>query len=174
MSVDGVFDAQSVGHFVEHGVGEEGIKGDVPSLLLCNQHFGNGDQDLVVLGLHGVFQLRAAGAVLLLEAFVVGQVDRNGLGARVAIAGVVNHIVSVELCVATDGVLLVLGVYGEFFLQARKQGLVALEALAPGHVFDQHVSFVRGLVVVEVILVVLNGTHDEVQYVAFHLQPRYI
>ena len=39
-TVDGVFDAQAVGDFVEHGVAEEGVERDVFALAFGDQYVG--------------------------------------------------------------------------------------------------------------------------------------
>ena len=100
LAVDGVLDAEAVGHLVEHDVGEEGVEVDVAALVLRDQLAGNGNQDLVELGPHRVLQLEPAGTLLELDLFVVGQVDRDGLRPGVGIAGVVDGVIGVEIGVA--------------------------------------------------------------------------
>ncbi len=67
LAVDCALDAQSVGHLVEHAVVEKRIEGDVLLLVFGDQHVGDGDQDLVELGAHGVLQLQTAGTFFKLH-----------------------------------------------------------------------------------------------------------
>src|SRR3954464_7125563 len=64
---NGVLDSQSVGDLMEHNVGEEGIEVDVALLLGGDQLSGNGEQNLVELGSHGIFQLKPAGSLPQLD-----------------------------------------------------------------------------------------------------------
>ena len=104
---DGVLDTQAVRHLVEHRVAEEGIECDVPTLILRYQHVGDGHEDAVELGLHGVLQLQTPRAFLQLDRFVIGEIDGDSLGSGVRFTSVVDGVVRVQLGVGARHLLLV-------------------------------------------------------------------
>ena len=118
-AIQGVLDAQTVRHLVEHGVAKEGVKRDMLTLIFRNEHFGNRNEDLVEFGLHRVLQLQASRAFGQLNLFVVGQVDGDRLRARIRIASVINGIVGVQIRVRTRGFGLVRVRDGQSFLKHR-------------------------------------------------------
>ncbi len=172
--VEGVLDAETVGDFVEHGVAEEGVEGDVLALVGGNEQVGDGDEDLVVLGPHGVLELEATGAFLKLDRFVVGQVDGDGFGPGVAVAGVVDDVVGVQVGVGAGGFLLVGVGDRETALETGQQGGVFREALAPVLVLDEDVGLEGGLAAEECVLVGFDRTDDDVEGVVLHVHPGHV
>ena len=98
----GVLDAKTVSHFVEADIAEECIEVHIVQLVVANQQVGNGLKDGLELGLHGVLKLQTAGTHGFVDALVVGQVDGDGLGTRVAVTGVVNDVVDIEVPCQTN------------------------------------------------------------------------
>jgi len=174
LAIDGVLDAQAVRHLVEHGVLEKGVEGDVLALVLGDELPGDGHQDLVELGAHGVLELQAPGTLLQLHPLVVGQVDGDGLGAGVGVARVVDRVVGVELGVRPGLFLLVLVGYRKSGLQLRHEIGEPGQALAPLHVLDQDKRLESGLVAVELVLVGLDGAEDQVDGIVLHGHPGHV
>ena len=96
-AVDGVLDAESVGDFVEHDVGEERVEVDELALIFGDNELADGNEDLVELRPHGILELKPARAFLELHFLVVRQVDRDRLRARIGVAGVVDHVIGVQV-----------------------------------------------------------------------------
>ena len=69
---------------MEHGVLEEGVKGDMIPLLLVDEHVGDGYQDFLKFVAYGVFELQFPGSLVRVDPGVIGQVDGNGLAAGIA------------------------------------------------------------------------------------------
>ena len=92
-----MLDAEAVGHLVEGHVPEEGVELQVLVVFGCEYQLTDGEEDLVELGLHRVAQLETAGALHGVYALVVGQVDGDGLAAGVAVSGVVDYVIDVEV-----------------------------------------------------------------------------
>ena len=104
----------------------------------------------------------------------VGQVDGDGLGARVAVAGVVDHVVDVDVAVGAGHFLLILGVAGQEFLHLGEHGGEFAEVVAPLLVLDQHEGLVAALQAVDAVVVVLDGSHNEVEFAVFHVHPDHV
>ena len=100
LAVERVLDAEPVRHLVEHHVGEEGVELDVRLLVRGDEPVGDGREDLVELGAHGVLELQAPRALRELDRLVVRQVDGDGLRRRRCVAGVVDDVVGAEVRVA--------------------------------------------------------------------------
>jgi hypothetical protein len=143
-------------------------------LVFGDQRTGDGHHDLVELGPHGVLELQTARALGELDLLVVGQVDGDRLGAGVGVAGVVDHVVGVEIGVGARGLLLVGGPAPASPLQLRAAGGEALQAGAPLHVLDEHEALVRGLVAVALVLVGLDRPDDHVDRVVLHVHPGHV
>ena len=140
-------------------------------LVLGDQLVGDGHENLVELRPHRVLELQPAGALLELHLLVVGQVDGDGLGAGVGLAGVVHDVVGVEVGVAARPLPLVGRGHRQTSLKLREQGDVARQPAAPFLVLDQDVCLVRGLVAEEFVLVRLDRTDDDIDGVSLHVHP---
>ena len=121
LAVDRVLDAQAVGDLVKHHVFEEGVELDVGALVRSDQAVGDWNEDLVELGAHGVFQLQAARPLLELHLLVVRQVDRDGLRPGVAVPGVVDRVVGVQIGIRSRRLAFVLGRDRQPALQLGKE-----------------------------------------------------
>ena len=117
---------------------------------------------------------KAAAAFGQLHTLVVGQVDGDGLGARVAVAGIVDHVVYVDVAVGAGHFFLILGVAGEELLHLGQEGGELAEVVAPGLVLDEHESFVAALETVDAVVVVLDGADHEVELAVFHVHPHHV
>ena len=104
---------------VEHGIAEERIEGHVGTLVLGDQLLAEGDHDLIELGLHRILELQASRASCELHLLVVGQIDRDGLRARVRVTRVVDDVVRVQVGVGAGRLGLVAGVDGQSALETR-------------------------------------------------------
>ena len=82
---------------MEHGVGEEGLESDVAPLLGVDEHGADRLQYPVEFGPHGVLQLQPAGTLFKLHLLIVGQVDGDSLRAGITVAGIVDHIIGVQI-----------------------------------------------------------------------------
>ena len=112
-----ILDAQPVRHLVEHRVLEEGVEVDESPLAFGDQHVSDGDENLFELRPHRVLELQAPRAFLKLYLLVVGEVDRDCLRPRVAIAGVVDHVVGIQVGIRARRFLLVFVRHGQPALQ---------------------------------------------------------
>ncbi len=92
---------------MKHGARKKRVIRHVAALRLVDQYFRDRPENLIELGPHGVFELQATRAFLQLHRFIIGQVDRDGLRAGVAVAGVINDVVSVQVRVTAWRFLLV-------------------------------------------------------------------
>ena len=156
------------------GVAEEGVEGDAVDLLGADHQVGDRHHDVVELGTHGVFQLQTAAAFGQLHALVVGQVDGDGLGARIAVAGVVDHIVDIDVAVGARHLLFIFLVAGQELLHFGEHGGELAEVVAPLLVLHQHECFVAAFQAVDAVVVVLDGAHDKVKLAVFHVHPHHI
>ncbi len=173
-AVERVLDAQTVGHLVEHRVGEEGVERDVAALVLGDQFAGDGHQDAVEFGPHRVLELQPAGPLGQLDFLVVGQVDRDRLRTGVALTGVVHHVVSVEFRVGSRGLSFVRIRNGQAALQIGQESGVARQPLAPLHVLDQHVTGEAGFGAEQLVLVRFDRADDDVETVVLHVHPGHV
>ena len=105
-----------MGHLVEADIVEEGVELDVLYLLLVNHQSGYGLHDVLELGFHGVLELQTACAVFQLHLLIVGQIDGYGLAAGIAFAGIVDHVVDIEVAIGAGALFFVFGVAGQLFL----------------------------------------------------------
>ena len=174
VAVQYILDAQPMRHFVKHGVAKERVKGDVLALILGDQLIRNGYQDLVELGQHGVFQLQAAGTLAQLHLFVVGQIDGDGLGSGIRVSGHEDHVVGIEIGVGARHFFLVLGIDRQAALQVGHELGKTRQALAPGHVLQQHEGLKGRAIAVEAVLVGLNRADDQLDGVVFHVHPGHV
>ncbi len=173
-AVERVLDPEAVGHLVEHRVGEERVEGDVPALVLGDQDLGDGNQDAIELGPHRVLELQPPRPLGQLDLLVVGQVDRDRLRARVAVARVVDDVVGVEVRVGAGRLPLVLVGDGQPALQLGQERRVARQPFAPLQVLDQHEPLERRLGAQQLILVGLDRTDDDVETVVLHVHPGHV
>ena len=132
---------------------------------------GDGHHDLVELGAHHVLELQSPRALGELHLDVVRQVHRDGLGARIAVTGVVHRIVGVQVRVGAGHLRLVGVGHRETALQSRQHRRVARESLAPFHVLDQHVGLESRLVAEQLVVVGLDRADHDVDPVVLHVQP---
>ena len=98
-----------------------------------------------------------------LHLLVVRQVDRDGLRARVAVAGVVDDVVGVEVGVGARASRPCRRPAPAGRAAARAASPRTREALAPLQVLDQHVGLERGLVAEQLVLVGLDRPDHEVE-----------
>ena len=74
---------------------------------LGDQLPGDRDQDFVELRAHGVLELQPARALLELDPLVVRQVDGDRLGPGVAVTGVVDDVIGIQIGIGTRHLRLV-------------------------------------------------------------------
>ena len=171
LPVYGVLDTQSVGHFMEHGVLEEGIEGHQSSLILRHEDIDDGSQDPFELGPHGILELEAPGAQLKLDLRVVGKVDGDGLRPGVCITPHVHHVVHVQVSVGTGSFGLVLWRNRESSLQFGEKSRIPGQPLAPFPILHKDEGLVAGFIPEELIFIRLDGPDDHIDPVVFHLHP---
>ncbi len=106
-----------------------------------------------------------------LNLLIVGQVDGDGLGAGVAVPGVVDHVVGVEIRVRSRRFGLVGVIHRQAALQLGQERGKACQPLAPGQILDQHVGLKRRAIAVELIFVGFNRANDHVNGVVLHIHP---
>ena len=137
----------------------------------CEYQLTDGEEDFVELGLHRVAQLEAAGALHGVYALVVGQVDGDGLAAGVAVSGVVDHVIDVEVGGGAGHESLVLRLAGQLLLQGRKHGYELGQVLAALGVLEQDEGLVGSLGLLELVVVALDRADDEVYPAVLHVHP---
>ena len=158
-------------HLVKHRVGEEGIEGDVPALLRGDETLGDRNEDPVELRAHRVLELQPPGALRQLNVLVVRQVDGDGLRARVAVPGVVDDVVGVEVRIGAGLVRLVDRRHRQAALQFRQEPGEARELPAPALVLDEHVRGVGGAISEQLVLVGFDRADHDVDLVVLHVHP---
>ena len=171
---DGVLDAHAVGGLVEHYVGKESVKLDVFQRLRGHQLLGDGVKDLVELSLHSVLELEFAGATLQLHTLIVRQVDGDGLAVCVAVAGIVNHVVSSQVNIRARNFFLIFGRHRQLLLQYRHERSITGQLLGPLLVLDKDEGFMRGLDAIAGVGVVLDGANHQVDVVVAHIHPLHV
>ena len=160
-----------MGHLVEADVAEEGVEVDVVELVFVDEQVGNGLQDSLELGLHGVLELQTAGAFFFVDALVVGQVDGDGFGTCIAVAGIVDDVIHVQVALGTGHGGFVFRVAGQVVLQLGQHLDELGKVVAPFLVLHKDERLVAGLATVECIVVVFNGSHDKVEFALLHVHP---
>ena len=155
-----ILDPKPVSHLVEHRVREEGVESDHPALLRVDQKVRDWQEYVIELGAHRVLQLKATRPHRELDFLVVRQVDGYRLCARIAIAGVVQDVVRVQLGVSARRLGLVAFRHGQAPLHVRQHRGVLCQPVAPIPVLDQHVRLEGGLGAEERVLVRLDGSDD--------------
>ena len=173
-SVHGVLDPQAMGHLMEHRVLEERIERDVGTLLLFHQHPGDGHHDAIELGTHGILELQPSCSLGQLHLLIVGQVHCDGLGARIAITGVVDHVIGPQLCVRAGLLPTVHLGDRQAALQIGKKTGEVFELLRPFLVLDGDVALVGRFDPEQLVLIVLDGTDDDIDRVLLHVQPGHV
>ena len=171
---DGVLNAKAVSHFVEAHIAEEGVEIDVVKLVVADKQVGDRHEDGLEFGLHGVFKLQTASSHGFVDTLVIGQVDGDGLRTGIAVTGVVDDIIHIEVAGSTLHGGFVLRVAWQFLLQHGQHADKFGQVVAPFLVLDKDEGFVGGLVSVEGVIVILNGSDHEVKFAFFHLHPCHI
>ena len=143
-------------------------------LVLRDHLAGDRHQDAVELGPHHVLELEPAGALPELHRLVVGQVDGDGLGARVGVARVVEGVVCVEVGVRARALALVGLRHREPALQRGEERRVACQPRAPGLVLEQDVRLGPGLLPEQAVDVGLDRADDHIDPVGLHVEPRQV
>ena len=160
--------------FVEHHVLEERIERHARCLVVHDQLLRERHEDAIELRAHGVLQLEAPGAFPELHRFIVRQVDRDGLGALVRLAGHIHHVVRVQVGVGARRLALVRRIHRDTRLECRQLTRVLRQPLAPCLVLHEHERLVRRLVAEQLVLVCLYWTEHEIERVALHVHPRQV
>ncbi len=158
-------------HLVKHRVRKKGIKRNVLTLRLVDQDVGDRHQDFFELGLHCILQLQAASPLLQLNLFIVWQVDGDGLGTCVAVAGRVNDVIGVQVGVGARHLRLVDIVDRQTALQFGKKACEPGELLAPRLVLDQNVGLVSRTISEEPVLVAFDGPDHDFDRVRLDVHP---
>ena len=171
---DSVLDTKAMGHFVEAHIAEEGVEVDIVQLVIAHKEVGDRHEDGLKLGLHGVLELQTAGAHGLVDTLVVRQVDGDGLRTSVAVAGIVDDVVDIEVAGRTLHGWFVLRVARQFLLQHGQHANELGQVVAPFLVFNEDEGFVGGLISVEGVIVILNRSDHEVKLAFLHLHPCHI
>ena len=118
--------------------------------------------------------MKFAGASLKVHAFIVRQVDGDGLTVGVAVAGVIHGVVSGEIDIRAWDFFLVLFGHGKLFLEFRHEGGVAGQLLGPFLVLDQDEGLVGSLDAIAGVRVVLDGSDDHVDIVVADIHPAHV
>ena len=171
---DGVLDAKAVSHFVEAHIAEEGVEIDIVKLVVADKQVGDRHENGLEFGLHGVLKLQTASTHGLVDPLVVGQVDGDGLRTGIAVTGVVDNIVHIEVAGSTLHGGFVLRVARQFLLQHGQHADKFGQVVAPFLVFNEDEGFVGGLITVESVIVILNRPDHEVKLAFLHLHPCHI
>ena len=169
--VNRILDAKPMCHFMKHRVGEEGLGSDMISLRFVNKHIRDRAENFFELRLDRVLELQAASSFLQLHLFVVGKVDRDCLRASVAVARVINNVISIEIGICSRSFLLVFIGNRQPSLQIGQEIGKPLQALAPVPVFYQHIGLVSSLITVQPVLIVFDGSDDDIDWIGFDVHP---
>lgn len=174
LTVDSILDTQTVSDLVEADIREEGIEIDVILLVVADEEISDRDEDIIELSLHSVFELETAGALFELDTFIVGEVDSDSLRSGVAIAGIIDNIIDIEVAFGARHFLFIFRVAGELFLEVWEHFDKLSEVVAPFHILDEDESLVGGLIAEESVVVVLDRSDNEVEFRLFHIHPSHI
>ena len=102
---------------------------------------------------------------------VVRQINRNRLGARIAVPGVENNVIGIQIGIRARRFSLVGIGNWQAALQLRQECGKFREAIAPLHVFDQHVGFERRTISEQAILVTFNCTDNQLHRIGLDVHP---